>query len=182
MALNRILGLNWPPQRLADLAARFGSDLSFFFFGPSSVCTGRGEIVQPIARPKPGWAVLILPGIHMATPAVYRRFDDLKLGDAKSIQQQPDGKHWTKLGATELLPLLVNDLEAPAFSLSRELAQLRDRAAQVLGRIVRMSGSGSTLFTLFDQKAEAERAAQLLQDELRVRAEAVVLCPEITES
>jgi len=53
IALDRLLGINWSAQRLADFAARFGSDLSFFFHGPSSICTGRGQIVHPIAVPKP---------------------------------------------------------------------------------------------------------------------------------
>jgi hypothetical protein len=53
IALSRLLGLDWPPQRLAHVAATIGSDLPFFFFGPSSVCTGRGEVVEPTPPPKP---------------------------------------------------------------------------------------------------------------------------------
>jgi 4-diphosphocytidyl-2-C-methyl-D-erythritol kinase len=177
LALNRLLGLDWPVARLSELAARFGSDLPFFLYGPSSVCTGRGEIVRPVPHPKPRAAVLVLPGIHMATPAVYRRFDQMKLGDLKSIQEQPDWLHWASLDALQLLPLLVNDLEAPALAICPELAQLRDRAAQQLGRVVRMSGSGSSLFTLFDAADEASDAARRLQSVLRVRVEAVELCP-----
>jgi 4-diphosphocytidyl-2-C-methyl-D-erythritol kinase len=181
LALARLLGLHWPAQQLGDFAARFGSDLSFFFHGPSSVCTGRGQIVKPIAAPKPRWAVLILPGIHMATPAVYRRFDEMQLGRAESLENPPDWRQWTTLAALDLLPRLVNDLEAPAFSLSQPLADLHARASAVANRIVRMSGSGSSLFTLFDEMDEAETSANRLRLELGVDTRAVELCPALTQ-
>jgi 4-diphosphocytidyl-2-C-methyl-D-erythritol kinase len=181
LALDRLLDLNWPPDRLASLASRYGSDLAFFCHGPSSICTGRGEIVRPIAPPKPRHAVLILPGIHMPTPAVYRRFDQL-LPTPHPKLATPDYSTWTTLDAQQLLPLLVNDLEPPAFSLSDSLAALHARATQVLdGRIVRMSGSGSTLFTLYDSKREAETNAAQLRLTLGVDVQAVELAPTFRE-
>ena len=177
LALDHLLGMKWSPQQLGDFAARFGSDLSFFFHGPSSVCTGRGQIVQPISVPKPRWAVLILPGIHMATSAVYRRFDEMRLGDAKPLENPPDWRRWTTLSALDLLPQLVNDLEAPAFSLSESLADLHAKASIAANRIVRMSGSGSSLFTLYDEKEEAETSAHRLRLQLGVDVRAVELSP-----
>jgi 4-diphosphocytidyl-2-C-methyl-D-erythritol kinase len=182
VALNRLLGLNWSDQRLSELAARFGSDLSFFLHGSSSICTGRGEIVRPIATPRPRYAALILPVIHMATPAVYRQFDAMRLGDPASLQNAPDWSKWATLDALELLPLLVNDLEAPAFALSPQLADLHKSATAVAGRIVRMSGSGSSLFTLFDDLDEAEKSADQLRLNLGVTVRAVELCPEINHA
>jgi 4-diphosphocytidyl-2-C-methyl-D-erythritol kinase len=176
-ALDQLLGLNTPREVLSELAARFGSDLSFFLHGSSSICTGRGEVVKPIATPRPRWVVLILPGIHMATPAVYRRFDEMKLGNIANLEHAPDWRAWVALEARELLPRLVNDLEAPAFSLSPALAELHARASVVAGRIVRMSGSGSSLFTLCDDANEAERIAAQLRLTLEVDARAVELCP-----
>lgn len=181
LALDHLLDLEWSPQRLGDFAARFGSDLSFFFHGPSSICTGRGQIVHPIAAPKPRWAVLILPQIHMATPAVYRRFDEMRLGNSDSIKNEPDWRQWTTLCALDLLPRLVNDLEAPAFSLSPPLADLHARASYLAGRIVRMSGSGSSLFTLFDEKDEAETSARRLRLELGVDVRAIEVCPALSD-
>jgi 4-diphosphocytidyl-2-C-methyl-D-erythritol kinase len=177
IALNRLLGLNWPPDRLSDLASRFGSDLPFFFHGPSSICTGRGEIVIPTPAPKPQWLVLILPALHMPTPAVYRRFDDMHLGNPDAIASAPDWRQLANLDALSLLPHLINDLEAPAFSLSPALADLHARAAQAVGRIVRMSGSGSSLFTLFDAAGVAHEAAEVLRRQLPVRIEVVERIP-----
>jgi 4-diphosphocytidyl-2-C-methyl-D-erythritol kinase len=160
LGFNRIWNLNWPTEKLSQIGAGLGSDIPFFLFGgPSAICTGRGEHVRPIDRPKPKWVVLIFPKFSMATPQVYRRFDELHLGSTEAIEQQPDWRNWTKTPADQLLPKLVNDLEKPAFDLSPELAKLRTNLEQSLGRIIRMSGSGSTLFTLADDVAQANKIA-----------------------
>ena len=183
-----LLGLNllWRTGRAADFlsgfAARFGSDLPFFLHGPSSVCTGRGELVRPVAQPAPKWVLLILPSIHMPTADVYGRFDAMKLGRTQDIEAEPDWLAWSKLAAQDLLDRLVNDLEAPAFAISPTLMEHRNKAQKLLGRPVRMSGSGSSLFTLYDTRNEAETAeSKLIHDGRFVRVQAVELAPDIRD-
>jgi 4-diphosphocytidyl-2-C-methyl-D-erythritol kinase len=175
----------WRAGRTADdlsaFAARFGSDLPFFLFGPSSACSGRGEVVRPVPPPRPRWAVLVLPPVHMSTADVYRRFDELGLGRERDLTDEPDWPAWAVLGADELLPRLVNDLEPAAFSLRPDVDELRRAAERAAGRIVRMSGSGSSLFTLFDGRAEAEAAARDIGERLGVRTDAVELAPDIDD-
>jgi 4-diphosphocytidyl-2C-methyl-D-erythritol kinase len=74
----------------------------------------------------------------------------------------------------------VNDLESAAFSVRPELGELRRAAERSIGRPVRMSGSGSSLFTLFDagEDAEARAAAERVGRELGVTAVAVGLAPD----
>lgn len=178
LALNQLWGCDRAADVLSAFAARFGSDLPFFFHGASSICKGRGEIVRPIGKPKPRWAVLILPEITMPTADVYRRFDAMGFGRESDLTDEPDWKHWTTLNSDDLLPRLINDLEAAAFEISPELGQLRSRHETMLGRVVRMSGSGSSLFTLFDDKAEAGDASIWLQKKLNERAPAVEVVPD----
>jgi 4-diphosphocytidyl-2-C-methyl-D-erythritol kinase len=124
---------------------------------------------MPIDPPLPKFAILILPKLSMSTPAVYRRFDEMKLGRAEDIERHPDWKAWQQLPAEQLLPLLKNDLEAPAFSLSPELGELRQRIERQIGQTVRMSGSGSTLFTLANDFDAAEGlAARIQQPDIKV--------------
>jgi len=168
-------------SELAEFAGQFGSDLPFFFHGPSSICTGRGEIVRPIARPRPQWAMLVLPEIMMPTPEVYRRFDQMELGRDENVKEMPDWNVSAELSAADLLPMLVNDLEAPAFSISKRLRELRETVERGVQRIVRMSGSGSSLFTIFDEREEAEAAARKTNKDFSVRALAVELAPEVRD-
>jgi 4-diphosphocytidyl-2C-methyl-D-erythritol kinase len=71
----------------------------------------------------------------------------------------------------------VNDLEAPAFSLRPELGEMRQAAERVAGRAVRMSGSGSSLFTLCDSETEAAGLAERVRNELRIAVRVAGLAP-----
>ncbi len=176
IALNELWGLNLPRQRLSELAAGIGSDVPFFLGGPSgicpsticssAICTGRGEVVSRVDSPSATWVVLMLPDMSMPTPAVYRQFDQMPFspGWNEAIgwsQQCPP--------AEELLRLLRNDLEPPAFAISPELGRLRKTAETLVSRPVRMSGSGSSLFTLFSDHEVAEKAAFLIHSQLALR-------------
>jgi 4-diphosphocytidyl-2-C-methyl-D-erythritol kinase len=180
-------GLNalWNTGRAADFlsgfAARFGSDLPFFFHGPSSICSGRGEIVRRAPKPAAGWALIVLPAVVMPTPDVYRRFDEMGLGVSQDIEIEPDWEAWANLEAIDLLAELVNDLEPSAFAIAPELRALRDGIEKTLGRPVRMSGSGSSLFTLFDSNAEARAARTAVEHVHCVRCHAVEVAPVLQD-
>lgn len=158
--------LNLGNEVFTSAAQTLGSDVPFFLHHQlegitDATCTGRGEIVQPFTPGQRHAVLLMLPGLHISTPAVYGKFDALP---APPDDGDPDFHAWSHLSAPELLPLLRNDLEPAAFALHPELGRLRGDLEQHLGRIIRMTGSGSTLFTLFDDRAGAEVAASGLRD------------------
>jgi len=159
-----------------------GSDVPFFLFGSSSICKGRGEAVRVLGRrAKSMWVTLALPPISMPTADVYRRFDEMKLGKSDDIELEPHWSEWASLDARSLLPRLVNDLEPPAFSLRPDLGDLRMEIENSLHRPVRMSGSGSSLFTLFDDEEEAKSAAMQITSQHGVRALAIELSPIVKD-
>jgi 4-diphosphocytidyl-2C-methyl-D-erythritol kinase len=179
IALNAMWKLNWPASRLSAIAARLGSDVPFFLFGASSICRGRGEMVRPVEPLDMKWATLLLPSIELPTPAVYRRFDEMSLGRTDAVAEEMDWPAWSKLTAAELMPRLVNDLEPAAFALRPELAQLRSTLERELSQVVRMSGSGSSLFTLRDDPDRAEADATWVREKYNgvVGAMAVQVAP-----
>ncbi|MGC4031011.1 MAG: 4-(cytidine 5'-diphospho)-2-C-methyl-D-erythritol kinase [Tepidisphaeraceae bacterium] len=174
LALNEFWKLGLPIDRLHDIAATLGSDVPFFLHGPSSLCEGRGDVVTPVPPPGCGQALLVLPGLHMPTPAVFKRLDELR-------PTVPDFAHGTVVvggaGALALLPGLSNDLETPAFDLRPELAELRQEIEGIVARPVRMSGSGSTLFTLYDTDAEAQAAQTVVTQKTGMRCVVAGICP-----
>jgi len=121
--------------------------------------------------------MLVLPKIHMPTPAVYKQFDAMRLGRMEEINNEPDLSGWTKLDSSALMPLLVNDLELPAFAIEPALGALRSGIEQSIGQPVRMSGSGSSLFSLFDSEHAAQKSARDVSEKHSVRALAVELAP-----
>ena len=174
-AVLRLLAeLHGNDAQLDDVAAGLGSDVPFFLVGGSARCTGRGEVVTPLPRPRAGYAVLILPAVAMSTPAVYQAFDDLPARDADPDDE--DYAAWSGLPAAELLPRLANDLEPAAFALHPDLDELRAAAEAACGRPVRMTGSGSTLFTLADDADDAAAVARAIEP-IGPAVRSVELCP-----
>lgn len=174
LGLNELWQLHLPREQLALIGAGIGSDVPFFLHGPCNICTGRGEKIRTAAPPASRFALLILPRMSISTAEVYRRFHamsllDMSLGDDRAIENEPDFASWAKLTAKELLPQLRNDLEPAAFLLVPKLDAQREEAEQTLKRPVRMSGSGSSLFTLFDSRDEAESAQRILVDRFDAR-------------
>ncbi len=150
-------------DRLRDAAEGVGSDVMFFLehhltHVNDATVTGRGEAVEPFAAVRRHAVLVILTGIHVPTPAVFKQFDALP---PPADDGTPDFAAWSTLAAVDLLPLLRNDLEPAAFALHPKLAELRDDCEQRLGRPVRMTGSGGTLFSLYDTPDEAHADASL---------------------
>jgi 4-diphosphocytidyl-2-C-methyl-D-erythritol kinase len=187
LALHDLLRLQLDRGQLRRIAGKIGADVAFFLDAPSAICTGRGERVEPVPSPKPGWALLIMPrDIALPTPAVYRRFDERNVFRSTiSLQTAAsEWRGWVGLRAKELMGRLVNDLEAAAFDLSPVLGGMRDGMERALRRPVRMSGSGSALFTLYDDQTEAAEAGKTAADSVgsRVRTEVVVMAPEASRA
>jgi 4-diphosphocytidyl-2C-methyl-D-erythritol kinase len=116
--------------------------------------------------------VLVIPPQGCPTKDVYQAFD-------AGHQHQParpktDWSRCAQAGAAELSALLVNDLEPAAFAVAPWLADLRAQAAEALGQVVHMTGSGSTLFTLCTSGAEA--------GEIQARLSTALPCPCVAVS
>jgi 4-diphosphocytidyl-2-C-methyl-D-erythritol kinase len=181
LALNHLWNLNFPRPRLMEIAKSIGSDVPFFLNGPAAIVRGRGEEVETIEqfgeRPASKWVPIMFWPRPMPTPLVYRKFDELRLGKESNLNPEPPWSQWVKLSSQLLLPLLINDLEAAAFAIDPQLGQVRADLESLLKRPVRMSGSGSSLFSLYDQKAEAEAAAQLVTERHTLQVLTVELAP-----
>jgi 4-diphosphocytidyl-2-C-methyl-D-erythritol kinase len=157
--LNEMWNLRWPTSDLKKIAALLGSDVGFFLSGPLAVCTGRGEIVSPVDFQWPFWALIVKhPKIALSTAEVYRHFvqDDHRVFEkAESmVKRLPRSK------PSEIYPYLENDLESSAFQISPELGVLRKSLESLLSVPIRLSGSGSALFALFDTREQALSASE----------------------
>ena len=158
------LGLSHPD--LASLGAQLGSDVPLFCYGPLCVVRSRGEAVEELRDRIALWAALILPDLPCSTAAVYAAWNALteqpahaSLGEVRSAAHSAAG----------LMDLLYNDLELAAFAVAPPLGRLAERVAEIAGGPVRMSGSGSALFRLFEQRDDAELFASEVAKHLGVR-------------
>jgi 4-diphosphocytidyl-2-C-methyl-D-erythritol kinase len=166
LALNRLWKLNWPIESLSPLAAELGSDVSFFLHGGSAVIGGRGERVRPVQLGWQGWIALLMPDFGVSTPAVYRAW---RPAPAPAGPIEGD----RSAGAVEWMRASFNMLEEPAMRVCPELGALWEHANRLTDRPVRVSGSGSTLYTAFQTRNEAERFAETAASALGLRTAVV---------
>jgi 4-diphosphocytidyl-2-C-methyl-D-erythritol kinase len=164
-AAAEIWKLDWPRARLAEIGARIGSDVPWFFAGGPAVAAGRGERILPVESLMPLFAVIACPPEGLSTAAVYQACvpSRARAGEAVALA--------AALAAGDFpaaLPLFANDLEPPARGLSPEVDRLLADMLRAGGLCPRLTGSGSACFTLCRTSAEtrgiAARLAALADD------------------
>ncbi|MBX3395564.1 MAG: 4-(cytidine 5'-diphospho)-2-C-methyl-D-erythritol kinase [Phycisphaerae bacterium] len=156
IGLNELWNLNWSVERLAELGAALGSDVPFFLHRGPMFMAGRGERLSALTMNKAFWVCLILPPFPLSTADVYRAWAACGSAGATAPRSlSPKGPAPLSTAAA-LADQLFNDLEAPAFALSPALNALHKTLDGLRGVRVRMTGSGSTLFAIFDDRESAE--------------------------
>jgi 4-diphosphocytidyl-2-C-methyl-D-erythritol kinase len=163
--LNQLWHLGLPEERLLELSGRLGSDVAFFFHAPAAWCTGRGEVVTPVALGKKLWLVLACPPFGLATKDVY--------GQVKvpAVPQSGDDirKALSAGDVEQVGRLLHNRLQEAAQKVRPEIADYQRRLEALNPAGARMSGSGSTLFALGRNRRDAVRIAHELRHGLDKR-------------
>jgi 4-diphosphocytidyl-2-C-methyl-D-erythritol kinase len=163
--LNRLWGLDWPLAALERLAARLGADAPACVGCRPVRMTGTGETLEPITLPSLT-GVLVNPGAPASTAAVYRAFDARGVFSPVPAALEADPGGMEKGLAS--LARLDNDLTAAAIDVCPEIATvIAVLQREPRARLVRLSGSGATVFALTQGRAAAEALAQDLEAEGR---------------
>jgi 4-diphosphocytidyl-2-C-methyl-D-erythritol kinase len=166
--LARANGLALDDARLIEVARLTGADVPVCLASGACVMTGVGETLQPLSLPKIP-CVMVNPRVPVATQDVFKalglRNGELLVGIADVIRAAA----WPEQGASvedwvEALAASSNDLEAPATRLQPVIGEVLSALSGTNGAwLARMSGSGATCFAIFENTAEAQRAAQKIQ-------------------
>lgn len=169
IALNRLWTLHWPRKKLAKIGARLGSDLPFFFQGPTAWVTGRGEEVEKTDAVLANgilnkWAVLVNPGLTVSTAEVFKDFSKTFVLTNKKSNISIKGSGFQKPAIEEVFLRPYNDLEKVTLKKIPALLELKKKLKQLGGKSVLMSGSGPTLFALFPEYAKAKEALASLNE------------------
>ncbi len=149
--LNELFGLGISNEKMRDLAAELGSDCAFFITGTPCMARGRGELLSEIELNLEGYFLkLVFPGVHVSTKTAYAGVltDDKDRHTEQLLKQAPgswEGK-------------LLNDFEDSVFKTYPELAEIKQGLYAEGALYAAMSGSGSTIFGLFETEPSARCA------------------------
>lgn len=153
--LNELWELGLSQEKLLDLAARLGSDVSFFLQGGAALAEGRGEIIKPLPGLSGMWFLLVVPDVPAEPGKTAKMYDSLKPACFT------DGRLTEKLVAVlreggEFSPsLLFNTFENIAFDCFKGLKVYKEHILRLGAPHVHLAGSGPTLFTMFEDRAQA---------------------------
>jgi len=157
VGLARAWGHRLRPSQLTDVAATLGADVPFFLAGGTALGLGRGDEIYPLADLPRHWVVLLVPGFGVSTPEAYGWYDaerENARGPAAREPQFVPGP-WPSRAAQ-----MINDLEAPIAQHHPEIDQMKAALRRVGAVAAAMSGSGSTVFGLFQKRSEALAAVK----------------------
>lgn len=163
--LNELWELGVSREELLELATQLGSDVAFFLYGGTALVEGRGEKVTPL-RPLPHqWVVLAVPPVSRTPGKTKRLYDSL------DASHYTDGQITRRLvgrieaGGEFNASLLFNTFEKVAFTGDPELEVHRSRILKTGATNVHLAGSGPALFTLLEDRAEAEGLHKRIQQQ-----------------
>ncbi len=148
MGLNHLWNLKIEREKLSELAAELGSDVPFFLTSPCALGMGRGEKLKALKPCAKFQVLLVFPGFPVATSWVYQNLK-LKLTKREnniSILR----KNLSLSDITSLGSRLYNDLEPVVIQRFPEIQVVKDELGAWGALGVLLSGSGSTVFGIFD--------------------------------
>lgn len=152
LALKKLWRVDINDRSLLRIAASLGSDVPFFLVGGTALGIGRGEEVYPIEEANCDHLLLVNPGFAVSTAETYSRL---------TRPQQARIMPFTLFAARAIreLPLAArNDLEELVSAAHPEIAEVKRRLMSLGARRALLSGSGATLFAVFDNDEMVQKA------------------------
>ncbi|MCG7337480.1 4-(cytidine 5'-diphospho)-2-C-methyl-D-erythritol kinase [Sporosarcina sp. ACRSM] len=152
--LNRLWNLGLSADKLAELGASIGSDVSFCVHGGTALATGRGEKIQSLPAPPNCWVILAKPPISVSTADIYGnlRLSKMDHPDTASMMDALRQGDYEKMCAS-----VGNILEPVTMSIHPQVAVLKEQMKKFGADAVLMSGSGPTVFGLVKHESRVPR-------------------------
>lgn len=152
-------------EHLSEIGAALGSDVPFFFFGGTALGTGRGTEISPVDEQREEKFMLVVaPEIDVPTAAAFNG-----LNAARLTNQPPESilKHCRseaeKLNLRHCI--LTNDFESSVFEIEPEIKRVKEKLLRLGAIQALMSGSGASVFAVFDKEETRQATLKALVDE-----------------
>ncbi|HEX5706436.1 MAG TPA: 4-(cytidine 5'-diphospho)-2-C-methyl-D-erythritol kinase [Pyrinomonadaceae bacterium] len=153
-------------RELVELAARLGADVPFFLTGGTAAGTGLGTDIRPLEDAPKLSLVVVTPGVKVSTAEAYKLLNAPALTKAEADAKLPISRAGLDFSGS-LRGVMRNDFEPVVFPLEPEIARARDALTAAGAEAAMLSGSGSSVFGVFENPFAASAAARALTIESR---------------
>jgi 4-diphosphocytidyl-2-C-methyl-D-erythritol kinase len=155
VGLAHIWGVDVDPPTLSRLAASVGADVPFFLVGGTALGLGRGDDIYPLTDLPRSSVVIVRPRFGVSTVEAYRWYDDDKRVRRREPARKPVPAGWPPWTMN-----LKNDLEPAVMAHHPTISRIKQALFDAGALFAAMSGSGSTVFGLFERHDAATRTAR----------------------
>ncbi len=158
LAMNRLFNLKLSDQQLMERGVTLGADIPYCIMKGTALSEGIGEILSPLPEAPDCYVLIAKPGFHVSTKFVY---SNLKLDEQTD---HPDIDHMIECiqenNLRDLCDSMANILETVTIPEHPEIADIKKTMLEqgALGSL--MSGSGPTVFGIFDDPNKAKAAKE----------------------
>ena len=162
IGMNRLFGLGLTVRQLMERSVSIGADVPYCLLRGTALAEGIGEKLRPLP-PCPNCYVLIgKPSISVSTKFVYEKLDAGNIEEHPDIDRILEGLQWHNLNKiSENMGNVLESVTIPAYPIIEEIKNHMKEHGAVNAM---MSGSGPTVFGLFDARMVAERACEALRE------------------
>ena len=164
VGLARLWNLEMTLEQLCEIGKDLGSDVPFFFFGGTAFGTGRGTEIFPAEDFTESFLLIVTPKIDVSTKDSFALLNapDLTNKSSKSILQIcRDEANSLYLQQSEL----KNEFERVIFEIEPEIARAKEKLIRCQAKRALLSGSGASVFAVFDTDEQRQIAIKLLESE-----------------
>ncbi len=147
---------------LLKIGAKLGSDVPFFFDGGTALGIGRGTKIFPLADIYEKQILIVTPNVNVSTGEAFTRLNAPRLTNKTSkriLQLCRDEAQRLDLRQS----LLVNDFEKTIFKIEPEIMRVKQKLLDLKAKHALLSGSGASVFAVFDDKNQLQNACSVLK-------------------
>ncbi len=172
VGLARLWEIEPSQEQFYEMAKRLGADVPFFLHGGTVIGTGRGTEIEPIDDFSAKFMLIVTPTLAVSTREAFAGLSAENLTNedsnrilrvCRSEAESPDF----------LRSALKNDFEASVFRAFPEIGQVKQRLIELGARQALLSGSGASVFGIFDKEETRRTALKALDDRVDWRKFAV---------
>lgn len=172
LGLAKLWDIQTTIEELHEIAAELGSDVPFFLYGGTALGMGRGEVVEPIKDFDEKYMLIVTPDVAVPTRDAFGRLKAATLTkqDSKRILQIC---RFDLESADFRYTAFKNDFETSVFAAYPEVERVKNTLYDFGAIRAMMSGSGASVFGIFDKEETRQAALKALDNEVNWRKFAV---------
>lgn len=166
VALNEISGQPLSMEKLLEISVKVGADVPYCIMGGTALSEGIGEILTKLPAVLPAHVLIAKPNLDVSTAFVYKNLKVTELESHPDIDgmRQAIENHDLK-GVTDRMGNVLETVTIPAYPIIGEMKKtcMENGAVNAL-----MSGSGPTVFAIFDDLKQAELTADVIREKYQI--------------